>query len=344
MKRIILALSIVIIGCATKTYQIGLHFIADNFEYEVIGIKELRLVCCNDTSSVVNIPTKITHNGLTYKITAIGFEAFANKSNMTTVAIPKSVKSINTLAFHNCVNLTNFTIPKAVKHIESTAFHNTAFYNNKDNWTDNVLYKDGCLLSADTLLSGEYSIHKTTRLIASEAFSCCKKLISITIPRSITTIRTGTFAGCESLKSITIPISVKNIEDNVFVGCSSLTSVELPNEIDWIAPYIFKDCSSLESITIPDNVNCIEVCAFENCKNLKQVVIGSNVDTIVAFAFLNCNNLKTITCLAKEPPTLEIEVFPNPNDITLLVPKGCKDKYINSDWNKYFNGRIKEME
>ena len=119
MKRIILALSIVIIGCATKTYQIGLHFIADNFEYEVIGIKELRLVCCNDTSSVVNIPTKITHNGLTYKITAIGFEAFANKSNMTTVAIPKSVKSINTLAFHNCVNLTNFTIPKAVKHIET---------------------------------------------------------------------------------------------------------------------------------------------------------------------------------------------------------------------------------
>ena len=306
MKRIILALSIVIIGCATKTYQIGLHFIVDNFEYEVIGIKELRLVCCNDTSSVVNIPTKITHNGLTYKITAIGFEAFANKSNMTTVAIPKSVKSINTWAFHNCVNLTNFTIPKAVKHIESTAFHNTAFYNNKDNWEGDVLYKDDCLLVADTLLRGAYTVKEKTRLIADRAFDYCKELTSISIPNSVAHIGFGAFS----------------------------------------------DCSALTSIVIPHSVRIIENITFYKCKSLTSIVIPSSITNIVNSAFDGCNNIKTVTCLATEPPkfTLFLEifriesVFPYPNDITLLVPKGCKDKYINSDWNKYFNGRIKEME
>ena len=62
-------------------------------------------------------------------------------------------------------------------------------------------------------------------------------------------------------------------------------------------------------------------------------------------AFHNCPNLITITCLAQEPPTLDgKDIFPYPNDITLLVPKGYKDKYINSDWNNYFDGRIIEME
>ena len=372
MKRIILALvgvitlSIIMIGCATKTYQKGLYFVMDNFKYEVIGIKELRLVHCNDTSAVVNIPKKITHNGLTYKITAIGFEAFANNSNITTVVIPKTVTHIYDWTFRNCVNLTDFTIPKTVKYIGLTAFQNTAFYNNKDNWTDNVLYKNGCLIDVDTNISGIYNVPNNTRLIASQAFAGCKKLISITIPRSITTIHEGTFAGCKSLQSITIPNSVEKIGDAAFTGCSSLTSIKLPNGIKRISPYIFQDCSSLESITIPNNVNIIDVCAFEecrsltsvtipnsvkgieafvftNCKSLGSITIPSNVEYIDFGAFTNCTNLTTITCRAQKPPTLEGEdIFPT--TATLLVPQGCKGKYINSDWNNYFDGRIKEIE
>lgn len=363
---VVIALGIMMTGCKTKTYQIGLFFEVDNFKYEVTGIKELLLVRCHDTSAVVNIPKKIAHDGLTYKITTIGREAFANNSNITTVVIPKTVTHIYDWAFRNCVNLTDFTIPKTVKYIGLTAFQNTAFYNDKNNWTDNVLYKDGYLIDVDTNISGICNIAPNTRLIASQAFAGCKKINSITIPQSITTIPEGTFAGCKSLKYITIPQSVENIGDAAFVGCSSLTSIKLPNGIERISPYIFQDCSSLESIIIPDNISTINICAFEecrsltsvtipnsvkgieafvfiNCKSLSSITIPSNVEYIDYGAFTNCTNLKTITCLAQEPPTLEGEdIFPT--TATLLVPKGCKDKYINSDWNKYFDGRIKEME
>jgi hypothetical protein len=118
----------------------------------------------------------------------------------------------------------------------------------------------------------------------------------------------------------------------------------LPNSIKDIEEYAFNYCSSLSSIELPNNIKYIKTGTFTGCSKLTTITIPKNVIKIGDMAFHNCPNLITITCLAKEPPTLEIEVFPYPNDITLLVPKGCKDKYINSDWNKYFNGRIKEME
>ena len=89
----------------------------------------------------------------------------------------------------------------------------------------------------------------------------------------------------------------------------------------------------------------IKTGTFTGCSKLTTITIPKNVIKIGDMAFHNCPNLITITCLAQEPPTLDgKDIFPYPNDITLLVPKGCKDKYINSDWNNYFNGRIKEME
>jgi hypothetical protein len=223
-------------------------------------------------------------------ISIINCFTFFGCSNLEEVVIPNNVKHIFLYAFASCTSLNTFSIPQSVEHIESYAFHNTAFFNNKDNWTDNVLYKDGCLLSADTLLSGEYSIPKTTRLIVANAFENCKKLTAITIPDSITTI---------------------------------------------------------------------EGCTFDNCSNLTTVVIGSNVADIKEYAFENCTNLTTIICLAKEPPTLITypkdkyskiiapllrDTFSENITATLLVPKGRLKKYRNSDWNKYFNGRIKEME
>ncbi|MBR4301834.1 MAG: leucine-rich repeat domain-containing protein, partial [Bacteroidales bacterium] len=131
--------------------------------------------------------------------------------------------------------------------------------------------------------------------------------------------------------------------------CKELTSISIPNSVAHIGFGAFSDCSALTSIVIPNRVRIIDKLSFKGCKSLTSIVIPSSITNIVNWAFEGCNNIKTVTCLATEPPkfTLFLEIynaFPYPNDITLLVPKGCKDKYINSDWNKYFDGRIKEME
>ena len=53
----------------------------------------------------------------------------------------------------------------------------------------------------------------------------CTSLTSITIPNSVTVIRSFTFYGCSSLTSITIPNSLKGIDMQAFVDCGNLKEV-----------------------------------------------------------------------------------------------------------------------
>lgn len=78
-------------------------------------------------------------------------------------------------------------------------------------------------------------------------FSNCTSLVSITIPDSVTSIRSGAFFSCVSLESITIPDSVTSIEE-----------------------YAFARCASLIHVTIGDGVTSIGVSAFEGCNKLPQ--------------------------------------------------------------------------
>ena len=422
-------------------------------------IKYSSFSACNKLDSV-NIPSSVTYIGdfafsgcksltsinIPEGVISIESNTFNSCDKLVSINLPSSITHIGARAFYACDSLSDFTIPSSVKTIGNQAFENTAFFNNKNNWKDNVLYKDGCLLAVDSAIRGDYSIAEGTRLIAEkafrgceglqsivvpnsinnippEAFMFCSSLTSVSLPNSIDSIRSMAFLGCSSLKSIKIPDSIVSIEysafyncnnlerfnipstvehlgcevfyntafynnkdnwegdvlykddcllvadtllrgaytvkektrliaDRAFDYCKELTSISIPNSVAHIGFGAFSDCSALTSIVIPHSVRIIENITFYKCKSLTSIVIPSSITNIVNSAFDGCNNIKTITCLAKEPPTiilfLEIfrieSVFPYPNDITLLVPKGCKDKYINSDWSNYFNGRIKEME
>ena len=60
-------------------------------------------------SGSVTIPSSFTYNGITYRVTSIGVEAFRNCSNLTFVSIPNSVTSIGDCAFQGCTNLSDIT-------------------------------------------------------------------------------------------------------------------------------------------------------------------------------------------------------------------------------------------
>ena len=68
------------------------------------------------------IPAEVTHEGETYKVTAIGGYAFQGKSTLTRVTIPEGVTTIEGYAFFGCTSLTKVTIPEGVTHIGNRAF------------------------------------------------------------------------------------------------------------------------------------------------------------------------------------------------------------------------------
>ena len=90
--------------------------------------------------------------------------------------------------------------------------------------------------------------------IAAQGFSDCEKLVSITIPDSVTSIGEGAFGN--------------NIRGDAFSGCTSLTSITIPDSVTSIGDYAFYGCDSLISVTIPDSVTSIGSSAFYGCSSL----------------------------------------------------------------------------
>ena len=262
------------------------------------------------------IKSVIIENG----VTSIGNYSFSGCANLINITIPNSVTSIGSYAFSDCTSLTSVTIGNSVTSIGSSAFYNTAYYNDKSNWDNGVLYLSNCLIDTNNDFDSttDYTIKDGTRIIANHVFSNYTKLKSIIIPDSVTTIGDyafyectnltnatigngvtsigeRAFNECTNLASITIPDSVISIGDWAFSECTNLTNAIIGNGVTSIGYGTFEDCTNLTDVTIPDSVISIGERAFYNCKSLKSVTIGNDVTNIGSSAFYGCNNLTNIT-------------------------------------------------
>ena len=126
------------------------------------------------------------------------------------------------------------------------------------------------------------------------AFNGCSLLSSVVLSSEITTIGVCTFANCSSLSSIEIPLSVTSVGSNAFSGCSSLTAIELPSGLTSIDSYAFQNCTSLASVDIPSNVISIGQGAFRGCISLGSIDLPPLLKTIGQEAFSNCSSLMQV--------------------------------------------------
>lgn len=111
---------------ANKTFTVG------NLKYEVVNnsksskdCNEVKVVgfakgCSNKES--VNIPSKITCNNKTYKVTQVANNAFCNNNKIKEVSIPKSVSCVGKNAFKGCSNLSDLNINCNKSAVKSGAF------------------------------------------------------------------------------------------------------------------------------------------------------------------------------------------------------------------------------
>ena len=214
-------------------------------EYQGLPVKTIYSEAFKNNKSITSVV-------IPDSVTSIGNSAFYLCGSLTSVTIPDSVTSIGSYAFSYCYSLTRVTIPNSITSIGSQAFHNcnSILYNEYEFGTY-VGDKDNpyaVLIGLTNNNLSTYKINEATEHIAYGAFRYCKRLTSVTIPNSVTSIGDYAFEDCSSLTSVTIGNSVTSIGDWAFYDCNSLMSVTIPNSVTKIGDRAFYFCFQLTSI------------------------------------------------------------------------------------------------
>ena len=222
------------------------------------------------------------------------------------INIPNTVKEINEYAFYDCIYQEKLNIPSETVTIPYGIFKFLSGLSFID-----VDVNSACFTSIDGVLYDKS---------VSELIACPRLKDEITIPDGIQTISPFAFYSCQNLRVINMPNSITMLGEAGFWGCNSLTDINFSDNITFIDDNAFWECTSLTSMLLPKSI----------------AGIGDN-------AFTGCTNLTKIYINREEPPFIEKRTFYRTNgELVIYVPKGCKERYKNSETWRTLN--IIEME
>ena len=234
-------------------------------------------------------------------LTVLGDSVFAGNHNLTTLNIPKNLKTIVGLMFDN----------PALKNIEIAAENN--YYS----------FSNGVLFNKDK-----------TKLVA---YLPTNEETSYTIPSTVKELDDGAFCHNERLVTIVIPNSVETIGYRVFYNCTKLANINIPSSVTAISGSVFVNCNSLVDVTIDGNFGVLMFSFFENCENLESVTFTGEIFRTYLGAFKNCPKLKTIIfdglyelredTISNCPSLEKIQL----SDVTQVIEKGFADDDSSSN-------------
>ena len=277
-------------------------------------------------------------------IQSIGRFAFKNCTSLKTIRFSNSLYMIDSHAFENCTALENIVLPNSLRELENDVFTgctsieeltipistNAACYwaqpaFGRETNIKKIIFSKGRGRGFDYEHDPEESFHElypSTPWYLSKAPS-----LEIIFSEGIGSIGSYMFFGCNNIKNITIPKSVSNIRSSAFACCNSLTAINveegsqhfcsvdgvlfnknktrlvqypagkpgtsyiIPDSVKSIAPSAFYGCTNLKSIVMPDKVTTIGAHAFSNCSSLTTINISKSLSEIKGFTFAFCNAL-----------------------------------------------------
>lgn len=116
-------------------------------------------------------------------------------------------------------------------------------------------------------------------------FSGFSNLVTVKLPKDLTTIGESAFTNVGSLITVEVPSTVISIGGYAFYQCSKLETCDLSAcQLEEIPKYCFSGCSSLTSFTIPATVKTIGYLAFNYCKQFTSP-LPANISSIGYSAF-----------------------------------------------------------
>lgn len=222
------------------------------------------------------------------KVSEIGNNAFRGTS-IASVILPKDLREIAASAFANTTKLTTVSFAQTSKLaiIGNGAFQNSAL-------TGKVDLSPIDTSTAANLSVGERAFQgnaNLTEIILSTKMSAINSLLlantgitSITIPKSISTIRLNAFEGT-ALAEIKVDSAntTYTAENNILYNNNKTRLVLYPS------------AKPETNFTVPNSVTHINSYAMSSLKNLTDITLGTGVTNLGDYAFAYSANLKKVT-------------------------------------------------
>lgn len=333
MKKSVLFFAILFVWLSASAVGLG-ECVYEGFRYSLQDNGSCTLTAPAGSRAEVTgeivIPSTVSHNGKSYRVTAIGQRAFYKCLNLTSVKIQPTSIVIGYSAFEGCKNLESVSgttptviYPKAYAFMGCSNLSEITgieFNVNRYNLDLSYVYDDGVFQNCSKLKTVVFT--SNTNVVSTDFFKGCSELSDITLPSSVQAIGGSAFEGCSNLKSINLD-NVTSIYDNAFAW-SGLTSVNLPC-VETLGSSPFLGCHDLRSAYIGDK---LRECGnpFIQCINLTQITVSD----------ANPNFLSRDNCLYEQRH--DEDEYGSDHHYYLVTARADMETYkIPSDFNTFFD-------
>ena len=236
----------------------------------------------------------------------IQFGSFSNCANIISITITEKVKTIEDCAFEGCSSLSSIFYTGSEAQLEKAYIGK----NNLDASSMLTFYVDAKPLTKVSTNKYRYYLSDTNKAYYLETVN--KNITSCDLEReldgiTVVSLASNAFSNCQYLESITIPSTLKSIGKDAFNPCPSLKKINISSIESWCninfynytenvlnhynsnplyyAHNLYLNDELVTDLVIPDGVTSISNYAFYNCLSLTSIVIPRSVTSIGSSVF-----------------------------------------------------------
>ena len=240
-----------------------------------------------------------TVNG--YTVEGIWEFAFDGCTNLKSVTLPSTIKTIGAYAFWGC-SITEIIIPSSVEVIGD--------YGLSGNNLKKVILEDGSktlkvgygrsdgngypLFGGNALQQLEEAyVGRRVESQWPDLFHGNETLKKLTLSDNVLSVPDSYCESCPNLETVVLGKNINNIGNAAFFGCEKLSSINLPQGLISIGVASFEHCGALTNVTLPSTLKTIGIEAFYDAA-LQELTIPASVDEIGDYALVTQNTLKRV--------------------------------------------------
>lgn len=280
------------------------------------------------------IPSSITTGGVNYAVVGVQFYIagvrdyrFGGNTQIPSVTIPNTIRTIGDYTFSNCVLLKEINLPNSVEVVGIRAFNNCQKVTSLTFPASVTSIGNYACLNMTSLKEVNFntSCALPSTLFHNNGNEKASALETVRFTGTTSEVPKDLFKGITSLKNVLLNENVKIIKNSAFESCTGLTSFVFPENLETIDLYAFYQCENLAGkLTFPASCTDIGEAAFKGCfaleelefnggkkisqnafegdHSLKKVVFHDGVEQINVSAFAGCSGITDLTL----PSTLKV--------------------------------------